>query len=94
MFHGKYLFYFILIHFIIATPQLNLYYTDGISESDSALQHNCLRLAVNENPGEIDRQIMSYCMSELPPKFNIQHNDFYPKFTFAELSKQNITSQQ
>ena len=33
-------------------------------------------------------------MSELPSKFNIENNDFFSKFTFAELSKQNITSQQ
>jgi hypothetical protein len=48
MFHVKYLFYFILIHFIIATPQLNLYYTDGVREIDNELQHNCLHIDVTE----------------------------------------------
>jgi hypothetical protein len=89
MFHLKYLFYF-----IIAKPQINLYYTDEVSESDYALQHNCLRIPLNEEGREDVRQIMSYCMSELPSKFNIEKNEFFSKFTFAELSKQNITSQQ
>jgi hypothetical protein len=78
---------------IIATPQLNLYYTDGISESDCALQHNCLRIFRNEKR-EDARQIMSYCTSEFPSKLNIEKNNFFPTFTFAELRKQNMTSQQ
>ncbi|CAF4587903.1 unnamed protein product, partial [Rotaria magnacalcarata] len=42
----------------------------------------------------IIRQIISYCMSELPSIFPIETNNQFPKFTFAELSKLNITSQQ
>ncbi len=37
---------------------------------------------------------ISYCMSELPSKFNITNIDFISNFTFAELSEQNITSEQ
>ncbi|CAF3176274.1 unnamed protein product [Rotaria sp. Silwood2] len=33
-------------------------------------------------------------MNELPSKFYIEKNDMFPKYTFAELSKLNITSQQ
>lgn len=33
-------------------------------------------------------------MSELLPKFPIEKNDLTPKFTFADLSKRNITSYQ
>ncbi len=67
MFHLKYLFYFILIHFIIATPQINLYYTDELSgsESDNALQHNCLRIPVIKDELVSARQIMSYCIRDV-----------------------------
>jgi hypothetical protein len=94
MFHLKYLFYFILLHLIIATPQLNLYYTDWVSESDNELQHNCLRAATNEATQQGGLDIISYCMSELPSEFRIEDEDLFSKFTFVELSKQNITSQQ
>ncbi len=94
MFHIKYLFYFNLIHYIIAIPQLSLYYTDLGRETDNALQHNCLHISVTGEREVDERQIMSYCMSELPSNFNVENDNFFSKFTFAELSKQNITNQQ
>jgi hypothetical protein len=42
MLYVKYSFYFILFHLIAATPLINLYYTDSLSENE--LQHNCLRV--------------------------------------------------
>jgi hypothetical protein len=90
----KYHFYFILFHSIIAVPQLNLYYTDGINENYNDLQHNCLRTAVHQVTVQYRSEMISYCMSELPSKFNVNKNDFVPKFTFADLAKDNITSQQ
>jgi len=94
MFDVKYLLYLIQIHLIICIPQLNLYYTDGISESDNVLQHNCLRTVVTEDQEADYREIMSYCMSELSSKFNIENNDFFSKLTFGELSEQNISSEE
>jgi hypothetical protein len=48
MFHLKCFCYFILVHLIVSTPQINLYYTDWVSQSesenDNALQHDCLRV--------------------------------------------------
>jgi hypothetical protein len=90
MFHVKYFLYFISIHFILCTPQLNLYYTDG----DDAFQHNCLRTVVTEDQDVNYREIMFYCMSELSFEFNIENNDLISKFTFSNLSKQNITSRE
>jgi hypothetical protein len=100
----KYLFYFILLHLINSAPQINLYYTDRINENESDadnLRHNCLRVADPDIRVHYERDdylgvrsLASYCMSELPSNFTIQKNDLFPKFTFAELSKQNITSQQ
>ncbi|CAF4848680.1 unnamed protein product [Rotaria sp. Silwood1] len=96
MFRTKYLFYFILIHFIIATPQINLHFTDLINENESSdvLQHNCLRVAAFMGTSRLDREIITYCMNDLPSKFDIENDNIFPKFKFSELSQQNITSQQ
>ncbi len=37
---------------------------------------------------------MSYCMGELPSKFNIEDNHLSSKLTFDDLRKQNITSEE
>ncbi|CAF5124508.1 unnamed protein product, partial [Rotaria sp. Silwood1] len=96
MFRTKYLFYFILIHFIIATPQINLHFTDLTNENESSdvLQHNCLRVAAFMGTSRLDREIITYCMNDLPSKFDIENDNIFPKFKFSELSQQNITSQQ
>jgi len=46
MFHVKHLFYLMLLQLISPTPPINLYFTDSVSESESndALQHDCLRV--------------------------------------------------
>ncbi|CAF1550736.1 unnamed protein product, partial [Rotaria sp. Silwood1] len=63
-------------------------------ESNNILQHDCLRVAASPDKPYVNREIISYCMSESPWKFHIENNDIFPKFTFAEPSKSNITSQQ
>ena len=90
-----YLFYFLFLPLHIATPQINLYYTDRVSgdESDDALRHDCLRFIMSDG-SNVDYEIMSYCMSESSSKFHVENQDFSPKFTFAQLAKQNISSQQ
>ncbi|CAF3220237.1 unnamed protein product [Rotaria sp. Silwood2] len=95
MCHMKYLFNTIFLHFILAEPKINLHYTNWINENDSnnVLKHDCLRIPVSIDKTRISREIISYCMDELPSKFPIE-NDKFPKFTFAELSKHKITSQQ
>ena len=40
-----------------------------------------------------EHQIMSYCLSELASKFHIENKTFFSNFTFAQLSKQHITSE-
>ncbi|CAF4700849.1 unnamed protein product, partial [Rotaria sp. Silwood2] len=96
MFHIKYLFYFIFLHLIIAIPQINLHNTGWVSENENndVLQHDCLRIDVLNKEENVSREIIFYCMSELPSKSHIEKTDFFPKFTFDQLSKQNITSQQ
>ncbi|CAF3851051.1 unnamed protein product [Rotaria sordida] len=96
MFYMKYLFSLILLNFIFASPQINLHYTDWINESESnyVLPHNCLRVAVAISEKSTYREITSYCMDKLPTDFHIEKHNSFPKFTFGELSKRNITSQQ
>jgi hypothetical protein len=92
----KYLVYFIFLHLISAIPQINLHNTGWVSENETndVLEHDCLRVDALIDEGNVSREIISYCMSELSSKFHIEKNDFFSKFTFNELSKQNITSQQ
>ncbi|CAF1585478.1 unnamed protein product, partial [Rotaria sordida] len=97
IFRIRNLFYFILLHLINATPQINLYYTHWLSErnDNNGLQHDCLRVPVAIEESESHYQMILYCMNELSSKFNIEKkNILFRNFTFDQLSKQNITSQQ
>ncbi len=92
MFFGK-LVYFTLLHLVANQLQINLDQTDVVSPSD-ALQHDCLQVATRLIARFKHYQIISYCMSESPSKWNIKINPYDQNFTFAELAKRNITSQQ
>ncbi|CAF1417530.1 unnamed protein product [Adineta steineri] len=96
MFPMKYLFYFILLHLITGHPQINLHHTNWVRENENndVLQHDCLRTDVLIEKGNFSREIISYCISELPPKLHVEKNNFLQKFTFDELSIKNITSHQ
>ncbi|CAF3637697.1 unnamed protein product [Rotaria sp. Silwood1] len=96
MFCMRLLLNFILLHFIFATPQINLHYTEWISESENntLFQLNCLRVPASIDKANVSREIISYCMNDLSSKFHIENNNIFPKFTFVELLKHNITSQQ
>jgi hypothetical protein len=96
MFLIRYLIYFMFVHLIIALPQINLHLTDWVSsnENDHILQHDCLHVAAAIEDIKDPHQIISYCLSDWPSKCNIQRNSQDQKFTFAELFKGNITSQQ
>jgi len=75
---------------------MNLYFTDWTSnkQSDVLVQHDCLYVAVSIEKSNDPHQIISYCMSESATKLNIQNNDFNQIYTFTELYKQQISSQQ
>jgi hypothetical protein len=81
---------------VTSSPQINLDLTDSIygHENDIDLQHDCLHVAASIEKGNDPRQVISYCMSELPSKWDIQANNRNPVFTFAELFKRNISSEQ
>ena len=75
---------------IISAIQLNLYFTDSINE----IQHNCFRLINFVGGTRANQQLMLYCMMDSMLKYEIENKTFFPKFTFDELSKRNITGEQ
>ncbi|CAF5203380.1 unnamed protein product, partial [Rotaria magnacalcarata] len=83
-----------ILHKAISLPQINLYLTDSINETDSdiALQHNCLYLTIPTENKNDTRQIMFYCLSESPLKWNIKKNGLDQIFTFETLYRQGVTS--
>ena len=87
---------FILSHLVTTLPQINLDLTDwiSVSESNTVLQHDCLHVFAPTRFAYPPQQMISYCMSEWPSKWNIRENNFDQSFTFAELYKRNITSKQ
>ena len=87
------LFFFSFLHLVNSHLQINLHLTDWVSEDDN-LQHDCLHVPAHIEEESDPRQIISYCMGELPSKFQIKENNLDQKLTFDQLSKQNITSQQ
>ncbi|CAF2931593.1 unnamed protein product [Rotaria sp. Silwood2] len=92
----NYLLSFIVIHATFAKVHLNLHHTDQVGENEekNALEYDCLRVPASVKNAKITREIISYCITELLSEFHLTGNDLFPKFTFLELSKQNITSQQ
>ncbi|CAF1508480.1 unnamed protein product [Adineta ricciae] len=91
MFLSNYVFfYLILIQLVFTTPQLNLHFTDPIDRSENGftLEHDCLRHD-NSFSG-----FMNFCLSEFFVNVNLEENDRFPKYTFAQLSQENITSGQ
>ena len=86
------LLYLILLFRLTTTLPINLYYTEWTNGNAHPLQHNCLRMGLQiMNDGE---QIIHFCMSESSSIFDVERNNSFQKFTFADLAKTNITSQQ
>ncbi|CAF1022186.1 unnamed protein product [Rotaria sp. Silwood1] len=96
MFFVKNFLYFILLHLVIASPQINLHLTDEISNNtnDVVFQHDCLHVLASTEKQKNIHQIVSYCLTEWLSELNIEENNLDQKFTFNQLYKQNITSQQ
>ena len=87
---------FILFPLIVGSPQLNVHFTDPVSneKSDVVFEHDCLHVAALIKKENDPRQMISYCLTEFPSKWNIQENNLGQKYSFDQLAKQNITSEQ
>ena len=97
MFLVKYLFYFIFTHLTTTSPQLNLHFTINEVSEDKyndriRVGYNCFHVTSNMHYANLTRQISSYCMSESSFKFHIQIDSSLQTFSFADLEKMNITS--
>ena len=86
--------FFILLHYILGQPQVNLYYTDFVNQNIDIFDHDCLRLfSINlVNSGNI--QMMSFCLSENLSVFDVDDDKEMSKYTFSQLFKKNITAEQ
>ena len=88
---------FLLLHWLVASFQINLDLTDVRNEGDkenSALQHDCLHVAAPVDKESDPREIVSYCMGEWPSTWNTQVRGRDRTFSFAELQQERITSEQ
>ena len=94
MFATEYLLILTLVHATVGGFQINLYYTDGIKETSHTFQHHCLRVFSTSGSKIRLYEFISYCMEDLPSKFHIESDDAFTKFTFDDLARKNITSQQ
>ena len=96
MFFVTHFVYFILFHSVSCYLQINLDLTNLPNDngSDIALQHDCLHVTAWMQKETELYQIVSYCMSEWPSKWKIQKSKLDQSFTFADLAKRNITSEQ
>ena len=81
--------------FLIAL-QNNLYYTDRVNRKnkDHAIQYNCLYILGTVGSNEKDQRIISYCMNEYSLEFKLENEQYNSRFTFVELAKQQITSEE
>ncbi|CAF0830570.1 unnamed protein product [Rotaria sordida] len=96
MFFIRILFYCFLLYSTTDSIQINLHLTDEISnnKSDVAFQYDCLYIFAEIKKESDLHQIISYCLTEWPIKWKIQEPSLNQTFTFVQLSKENITSQQ
>jgi len=91
MFLKQMFFSFLLLHLVNSHLQINLHLTDWVRED---VQHHCLRVPAHFIKESDPRQIISYCMTELPSKSPIKENNRDQNFTFEQLEEQKITNQQ
>ena len=55
--------------------------------------YNCIHVTAKVQYAQQPVEIISYCMNEWSPKWNIQENNLDQKLTFAELFNLNVTSE-
>ena len=86
---------FIFFHSILARLQINLDLTDKADDLDDASMwlYNCIHVPAKVHYAAQPVEIISYCMNEWSPKWNIQENSLDQKLTFGQLFNLNVTSE-
>ena len=78
---------------IITFPQINFHLTDPTSDDD--VEHDCLKINISPFNEISVEEVLSFCLTQSMSKWNIQLHHFeQQKFTFDQLRKQNITTEQ
>jgi hypothetical protein len=80
-------------HLIYSQVQINFHLTQWLKNDDD-IQHNCLYISVPYTIKYDERQILTFCMSELPTKFHMKPNHIDPIYTFDQLAEKNVTTEQ
>ena len=87
-----YLDIFLFSTIINTFPQTNFHLTDV---NDQTFAHDCLQISVLPISTKDSQEILSFCLTDdTLSKWPIQINPLDQIFTFADLRKQNVTSQQ
>jgi hypothetical protein len=73
---------------VSALPHFNLDLTHwvNIDESVNGVEHDCLHIFSQSEHLVNSRQILSYCLTEWPSKWEINENKFDRKYSFGDLS--------
>ncbi|UJR12030.1 hypothetical protein I4U23_016208 [Adineta vaga] len=88
--------YCALLHWVTAFPQMNLYSTNELDANNSGIvfQHDCFHIPASVKKDSKTHLIIHYCLTEWPLEWTIEENSIDKKLTFADLYKQNITTEQ
>ncbi|CAF1346190.1 unnamed protein product [Adineta ricciae] len=92
-----YLCFLIFSFWICVQSDLNLYNTDEINNNGiDALQYNCLRTDFDSVTIQTIStfEMLSFCMNEETSRVYVEPNISLSHYTFAELSKLNVTGEQ
>jgi len=93
MFFPKLYLHFIGLYIILAHPPFNLYYTDWIEKNENIFFHDCLRVVMYEI-NKLGSESLFYCLSEFLSDLHFVVDKAVRNFTFFQLRKLNITSEQ
>ena len=93
MLFAKYSTFFLFVHLMIVSAQINLYFTDEIKENidDTFVQHHCFYFM--RDP-KWHTEVLSFCMSESALKWHVEKTNVNSVLTFAQLNQKKITSEQ
>ena len=74
-------------------PRIHVHYSNSASAYENEVQHNCLYLNIGRFLDDI-YEILLFCLSESISEFPIENTDKLVNFTFDELKKRNVSSDQ